>query len=133
MRAPETYMGWSADGKLVKTLRANDANQQLNPAEVKTAVENFKTVTTEQINNIKKKLLNVCEDADLAVIVSGTKTSESIEEFANSLDTYKEAMIKICESLYEKSSVKHDQLQDINNTNARDTVASTAGVVRVSK
>ena len=49
MKGPETYTAYDKDGKVIGTYTAEDANNFINPAEVKAAIDNLKTVFQDQM------------------------------------------------------------------------------------
>ncbi len=132
MVSPKTYRGYDEEGKQVCSCTAVDANGYINPDEVKAAIDNVESVVSEQMNNISKALSNVAPEAEEAVIVQGTKMTETIEEICSSLGSLSGTFADSISSLYTESVRAHDEIQTQANDDAYNAVASSSGVVRVS-
>ena len=118
MVSPVTYRGYDQEGKCITQHTGVDANTQINPAEVKAAIENVKTVFAEQMEAIAQSLTNISEDAEEAVIVQGTNMGQTIEDTAMVLKELPNQIIQGIDVLYDYAVQAHDQLQDTNNARA---------------
>ena len=132
MESPKTYHGYDKDDKCIKTTTAEDANNYLNPEEVKTALTNLETVLRDQFKAITDALRGIEQDANDAVIVQGTKMGGTIEEVCNALDSVPDTILGQIGDLYSLAVTKHDEIQRELNDTAYNSTASTSGVVRVS-
>ena len=94
MKAPITYTGYNDKNECIATITGQDANNFLNPAEVKAAIDNVKTVMEEQLGNITKALREeVLEEYDYEVkedVVEEIKEEkvEEPKEIVKSSDNY---------------------------------------------
>lgn len=132
MLTPKTYKGYDKDGKVVAQYTAVDANQYINPNEVKSAISNVKSVFKDQMNSVATALTGISADATEAVIVQGTKMDTVINETAQALNKIPDQVMKGISSLYDKSVEAHDKIQKKANEEAYSAAASIDGVVRVS-
>ena len=130
MVSPVTYRGYDQDGTCIIQRTGVDANTQINPADVKAAIENVKAVFAEQMQNVAKSLTNISEDAEEAVIVQGTNMSKTIEDTATILSQLAEQVTTGIESLYEYAVQAHDSLQENNNATAYNE-CRVSGVVSI--
>lgn len=131
MLAPKTYTGYDQEGNVVCRCTAIDANEYLNPNDVKNAIDNIESVATEGINNICKALNNVAPDADEAVIVQGTKVTGTIEEVCSAIKSLPSSITDNISSMYTEAIAAHDNLQTQANDGAYNQVRNTADVVSV--
>lgn len=118
MVSPKTYRGYDKDGNVLCTVTAVDANEYINPAEVRSALDKVKTVAEEGMENIVKALNNVEPDASEAVIVQGTKMTETINEVCTAIKDIPENMASSIEEAYPRAVSEHDRLQNEANDTA---------------
>ena len=100
---------------------AKDANGDINPAEVKTAVENLINSLNDASTSISTAIRNLEPDAGNAVKQNETKTIvPAMEETCDSIDkTIKQITSSIeSENLYSKAEQKHDEYQTKYNNEA---------------
>lgn len=133
MVSPKSYTGFDSNGKAIAHRTGVDATTQLNPADVKREIDNFNQLVEEKIKIIKQALLNLCTDADVAMIIEGTKTSSIIEDLANALDPIPGAMTEGFADLYDTALKNHDILQENNNIEAYNALVRTSNVVSVKQ
>lgn len=131
MTAPITYRGYSSDGNLVTTVTAVNADTYINPSEVKSAIDNLESVAEEQMNNICNALNNVAPDADEAVIIQGTKMTDTIEEICTTLKSLPSTLSDSLTEIYTQSVSVHDSKQEDENSIAYTKAASTENVAKV--
>ena len=115
MVAPITYKGYNSDGNCISTVTGFDANTQINPAEVKAAVEKINSVVTKQLGEVSSKLSNICQDASEAIVVQGTGTDKMVAKIAEEIPTLGPKMVEGLEDLYDRAVEAHDYLQNTNN------------------
>ena len=132
MVTPNTYVGYDKDGQQICSCPATDANTYINPEEVKAGIENVISVVSEEMTKVSKALQDVAPDADTAVIVQGTKMTETIEQTCDALGSLSGTFGDSISGLYDQAMAVHDKLQNQANQEARSAVSSTSGVVRVS-
>lgn len=132
MVTPKTYVGYDHEGKQVCSCTAEDANNYLNQAEVQKAIENVEDVVTEQMKVISHALQDVAVDAESAIIVQGTKMTQTIEDTCIALNSLPEQFVSTISSLYDEAVSAHDKLQQQANSDAETKVRSTVGVESVS-
>ena len=133
MVEPKTYTGYDKENNIVGTCTAVDANDYINPADVKRAIDNLESVVNEQVSNISKALTSVAPDASHAVIVKGTNMQATIEEMATSISdgTITNSIVGSVDEMYTVAVSSHDQLQNSANDEAYNTILSADGVVKV--
>ena len=132
MESPKTFHGYDEDDDCIATETAEDANNYLNPEEVKAALAKLEAVLKEQFKGIVDALRAIEQDANEAVIVQGTKMGGTIEEVCNALDSVPDTILSQIGDLYSLAVTKHDEIQRELNDTAYNSTASTSGVVRVS-
>lgn len=130
MVSPVTYRGFNQEGTCIVQRTGTDANTQINPEQVKAAIENVKTVFAEQMQLVAKSLTNISEDADEAVIVQGTNMTENIEQTASILTELSSTLTQGIDGLYDLAVTAHDQLQT-NNNNIAYNECRVNGVVSI--
>lgn len=118
MVSPVTYRGFDQEGNCIVQKTGLDANTQINPSEVKAAIENVKNVFAEQMQLIAKSLTNISEDAEDAIIVQGTNMSGTIEDTSTILGQLGTQVTQGIETLYDYAVQAHDTLQETNNARA---------------
>lgn len=117
MESPKTYRGYDDQGNAIVTSTAQDANKEINPADVKKNIENVKAVFADEMCKLARGLRNISGDASDAVIVEGTNMKNTIEETAKILEQIAAQVTQGIDALYDEAVAYHDQLQ--NNLNAQ--------------
>jgi hypothetical protein len=84
------------------------------------------------MNIICNALNNIAPDADEAIIVQGTKMTETIEEICTALKEIPASIVNSVSEISLQAQTVHDQLQDSENTYAHNIVASYDGVQSVN-
>ena len=118
MVSPVTYRGYDKDGTCITQHTGVDANTQINPAEVKAAIDNVKAVFDEQMQAVATSLTKISEDAEEAIIVQGTNMGQTIEDTANVLKELGGQVTAGIDTLYDYAVQAHDKLQENNNNRA---------------
>ena len=129
LESPRTYRGYNSNNEVVITKQAANANGDLNPAEVKQAIENVKAVFEEQMNGVARALRNISQDADEA-IVEGTKMNDTIEDTAQVLTQIGPQITQGIDTLYELSVDAHNKIQQ-NYNNMAYNACRVNGVVDI--
>jgi len=127
METPKTYQMYDKDNNFIGTAQAANASAQINPNEIKTAVENLKRVAYEQMQIIRNALYDVANDAELAIVVNSADMGPIISGLADSLIKVHINIANIAggDEAYSKALSEHDRIQRINNERARqDALAS---------
>ena len=130
MVSPVTHRGFDQQGTCIVQRTGVDANTQINPAEVKAAIENVKNVFEEQMQIISQSLTHMSEDAEEAVIVQGTNMSGTIEDTALILSQLGAQVTQGIDTLYDYAVQAHDTLQESNNARAYNE-CRVSGVVSI--
>lgn len=130
MVSPRTWTGYDKDGNVLCRVTAVDANEYLNPAEVRTAVDNVRTTAEDGMQSIVTALNNVEPEASEAVIVQGTKMTETINQTCEALKEIPAGIADAIEKMYTLSEQAHDRLQNEANDMAYNA-AMIDGVVSV--
>lgn len=118
LESPRTYRGYNSNNEVVITKQAANANNEINPTEVKQAIENVKAVFDEQMNGVARALRNISQDADEAIVVEGTKMNDTIEETANLLTQIGPQITQGIDALYGLSVEAHNKIQQNFNNQA---------------
>lgn len=132
MKSPKTYRGYNDKNECIAEFTGADANEYINPAEVKAAIDNIKTVMEEQLGTISGALRDEVDDAEHALIVQGTHMGDPINDTAKTIDKIPDAVYSSLQEVYKQAEISHDKIQDAANDDARDQAKNTAGVVRVA-
>ena len=127
MSAPITYTGYNDKNECIATITGQDANIFINPAEVKSAIENVKDVMDEQLGNVSAALRAEVSAAETAMIVKGTHMGDPIEETASTIDKLPIAVYNTLEEFYKEAETAHNKLQDAANDEAKAQVRATPG------
>ena len=130
MVSPKTWTGYDKDGNVLCRVNAVDANEYINPAEVRAAIDNVKATAEEGIQSIITAINNVEPEASEAVIVQGTKMTETINQTCDALREIPDGIAGAIEELYNMAVREHDRLQNEANDAAYNG-AMIAGVVSV--
>ncbi|MBR2785806.1 MAG: hypothetical protein IKD74_07495 [Clostridia bacterium] len=130
LESPRTYRGYNSNNEVVITKQAANANGDLNPAEVKQAIENVKAVFEEQMNGVARALRNISQDADEAIVVEGTKMNDTIEDTAQVLTQIGPQITQGIDTLYELSVDAHNKIQQ-NYNNMAYNACRVNGVVDI--
>ena len=131
MESPKTYRGYNSEGKVIVQQTAQDANDVINPQEVRAAIEHVKEVFSDEMYKLARSLRAITDDANEAIIVQGTKMDKTIEETAKVLEQIPGQVTNGIDSLYDESVKTHDQLQDNFNSEAYNGCRTT-GVERIA-
>ena len=131
LESPKTYRGYNSESKPIVANTGRDANQEINPAEVKAAIENVKKVFAEQMEIVAKALMKVATDTEDAVIVQGTSMAPVIEDTARQIRELDSKVTAGIDDLYEYACAAHDEIQKENNRAAYNACRVT-GVVSIS-
>lgn len=119
MESPKTYHGYDKDGQCITSKTAEDANNYINPEEVKQAITNLENVLKEQFKGITDALRGIEQDANEAVIVQGTKMGGTIDETCTAIEGIPDQIMSGISGLYDASVTAHDQIQMTLNENAK--------------
>ena len=130
LESPRTYRGYNSNNEVVITKQAANANGEINPTEVKQAIENVKAVFDEQMNGVARALRNISQDADEAIVIEGTKMNDTIEETAQVLTQIGPQITQGIDTLYDLSVEAHNKIQQNFNNQAYNACRVT-GVVDI--
>lgn len=125
---PVTYTAYDKDGKEVGRFAAQNADNYINPAEVKAAIDNLKTEFQTQMKTLAVNLNSLSLDATHAVIVQGTKMDTQINDLAVSIqnDIPKLALEGI-DNIFDAAVTVHDKIQKQLNDIAKSDAQKAAG------
>lgn len=113
-----------------KTFAAKDASiENINPEEIKAAVEKVKTAIDTASSNIAKTLEPIASDAEKAYILDKTRTiagsmEKAYEKANEEFNTFKNKIESA--ELYNKAVTKHDEFQNQYNEEAKQAAAACA-------
>ena len=130
MESPKSFAGYDKDGNVLCRVTATDANEYINPNEVKSAIEKVKSAAESGTNSITKAVKNIESDASEAVIVQGTKMTEAINQTCNAVKKIPGKIGETLEEMHTAAVEAHDRLQTEANEQAYNS-AWIEGVVNV--
>ncbi len=145
---PKTYIGYgdekdangnviSSGTKIIVQKRAEDANNYVNPQEVKAALEKLKDAMNGSdggITRVKNQLENVAVDADGHMLSVEDATMQGpIEQVAASLSQASTSIEQLSADIQDFAEKAHDNKQIEYNQAAEAEVRGTAGVTRVEE
>ena len=118
MVEPGTYSGYDANGNAA-TVTAQDANGDINPSEVESAVNNLQSTLESQFKELSSALRGVEQDANDAVVVQGSKIGGAIEETCSVLESVPNSIMGRIGNLKSEAEAAHDRLQNKYNDEER--------------
>ena len=141
---PHTYTGYGpkydTDGKtvigeqVITSKTAEDANSYVDPAKVKSAVDDLKNSIKTGIDDIQNKLRTVSVDANGNMLKIEDATMEPIiNEAADSLNQIMPSLSSTFDEVVAFAQTEHDKKQIEYNKAAEEAVRGTAGVTRVEQ
>jgi len=128
LKGPITYTGYDSEGKAVATCTAVDANTLLDPQEVKTAIDAVVKAFNETLTNSMNGLRDLTADTDEAIVVKGTKLTDTVNQTADEIGKIPEQVESSFEELYQASIEAHDYIQTEINKQAHDAVQARSDV-----
>ena len=124
MEAPKTYncsvCGQSFTGK--------DANGDIDPAAIQSAIETFKTAVENAIRGIVTKLEGIEPDVDSSIRVQGKSFAPQVEQICTNAKQIQSDITGALDAagLYEKAVIVHDNLQVGYNNEAAGQASACA-------
>ena len=128
----KTYKGYDDEGKCICTKTAKDANNDLNPEEVKAALDNLNDVMADASKTLKKSIEGLIPAADEALLIKGSGYKKKINDVLDDADVGIAYLNTNYDGLYEKAVVFHDKKQREYNNEAK-SACWKSGVVRVKR
>ena len=128
LKGPITYTGYDSENKEVATCTAVDATTLLYPEQVKTVIEAVVEAFNTALSNSANDLRALTKDTDEALVVKGTKLTETVEDTATTIDSIPAQVEASFKELYQASITAHDQLQTEINKQAKATLEGHSGV-----
>lgn len=132
METPKTYNGFDKDNNCIVTVTAYDANEIVNPDEVKSAIEGVTQAAADASNSINSALSGYAPDTKEALIVQGTSMTGVIEELISSVGQLSSLVEGTIASIYDEAVKIHDDYQREANQKAEESARSTPEVVNVT-
>lgn len=130
--AVKTYRGYDSQNQCIVTCTANDANTYINPTDVANAVKKVQDVASTDFPPIVSALKDIMEEEKQAIVIKGTKMTETVEQIAEVLNTFPGQLADSLTDLVSKAESEHDRIQKEMNDAAYSACKGTAGVVSVS-
>ena len=100
------------------SITAEDANNDINPAEIEAAVENYRSSSETAFKNVSNKIQGVEPEACEAIIVQRTNIGGKMEEVASKIDAISSQVASQFDHLPSLAMAKHDEIQTIYNAEA---------------
>ncbi len=126
MEVPKVYIATDSEGQNICAVTAQDANSLINPSKVQEAIDNVKNKAEEEIKNIINAITYIKLDAEDAIIVEGTKMTQTIDDICKELKQVPNTILESISSIYGESVKAHDELQIKANEEAYSTANATA-------
>lgn len=134
---PQTYTGYDEDNNVIITRKAENAENYINPKEVRAAIENIKTVVDTGLKQIASSIEKV-ECGKETLVVADKTMQPIVEELAAQIagqDRSEIAPLAIqmesaLEEIYERACDAHDDIQQQLNSQA-ESACWVASVTRV--
>lgn len=123
---PQTYTGYDEDNNVIITRKAENAENYINPKEVRAAIENIKNVVDTGLKQIAKAISEVKCGEEMLVVADKTM-QPMIEELAEQIagknrDTeiapLAQQMEKALEDVYENACTAYNDIQGQLNSQA---------------
>ena len=102
-----------------KVFSAQDANGDINPADVQAAITSFEDAINEAQKSINTALVQVEPDVKNAIRSYKKDLTGKLNEISEAANDMGEACRQVTEGLYAKAVAKHDELQNGYNDQAQ--------------
>jgi len=122
--AIETWAGYDEEGKEIKRVKAADATKDIDPEEIKKAIENVKQKCDEEFDSINTKLTGLTDGALNALRIEGTTLQDYIDQISEIVKNFGTEIADKLEPLVDKAQKEHDKLQKQYNNDAESSAAS---------
>lgn len=122
--AIETWAGYNEEGEEVKRYKAADATKDIDPAEIKAAIENVKDKCDEEFKSISNKLDGLTDGALNALRIEGATLQDYIDQISEIVNQFGSEIADKLEPLVEKAQNEHDRLQKQYNNDAQSKAAN---------
>lgn len=129
---PHTYRGYNEKGEILCGIPAQNANSQIDPSAIKSAIEAAKEIIKSSTTSLTKNISELEEKYSEAVQMEGVTGFDSVDDLKNNIDN----VSKITDSFDELASAakkKHDELQVKYNTEAHSSAAGCSGVTEIKE
>ncbi len=130
--SPHTYKGYNEKGETVCGIPAQNANIQINPEAIQSAVESAKELIESATSKLTSSISNLESDYSAAVQMEGIVGFNSVEELKSSINNASK-ISSTFDELVSAAQKKHDELQQQYNEQARATAAGCTGVTQVQE
>ncbi len=124
MEGPKSY-NCSVCGS---TFTAQDANGDINPAEIQSAVETFKTSVEDALRGVVTSLVAVEPDVGDSVKVQNATLVPQVEQVCDNIKTVGSDIAAAVDAaqLYQKAIIVHDNIQRAYNAKAAASASACA-------
>ena len=122
--AIETRAGYNDEGEEIKRFKAADATNDIDPEEIKTAIENVKQRCDDEFKSISSKLTGLTDGALNALRIEGATLQEYIDQISEIVNQFGADIADKLEPLIEKAQEEHDKLQTEYNKDAKSKASS---------
>ena len=120
----ETWVGYDEEGKEIKRIKAADANGDINPEEISTAIEKVKTACEEKMKGMVGKIDALRNVAFEAIRIEGMTLDEFIGAIEEVINGFGDEIAGILNPLVQQAIAEHDRLQTQYNSEAESSAAS---------
>lgn len=127
---PHTYKGYNEKGEILCGIPAQNANSQIDPSAIKSAIEAAKEIIESSTTSLTKNISDLEKEYSEAVQMEGVTGFDSVDDLKENINN----VSKITDSFDELASAakkKHDELQVKYNTEAHSSAAGCSGVTEI--
>lgn len=127
---PHTYRGYNEKGEILCGIPAQNANSQIDPSAIKSAIEAAKEIIKSSTTSLTKNISDLEEKYSEAVQMEGVTGFDCVDDLKKNINN----VSKITDSFDELASAakkKHDELQVKYNTEAHSSAAGCSGVTEI--
>lgn len=117
LTSPGIYYGTNEQGETI-TVRAQDANDYINPQNVLNAINNIDSIVTEELKKITDALQPLGAEIDTAIVVKDKKMEQTVDDICIAImDSAK--YFDAISGLYNDAVEAHNNLQQQLNNEAQ--------------
>ena len=122
--AVETWAGYDSEGTEIKRIKAADANNDIDPEQIKAAIENVKSACDKEMSVVTDKLSGLTDNALQALRIEGMTLQEYITAISDVINSFGTEIAGVLEPLVGEAQAEHDRLQEQYNSDAESSAAS---------
>ncbi len=121
---------YDEEGNEIKRYRAADANEDINPDEIKAAIEKVQKNCDDEMDGMTDSLNGLTDNALQALKVEGMTLSNFITSIGDVIDNFGSEIAGILKPLIDQAIAEHNSLQDQYNLAAKNSAADGSASCR---